>query len=320
MKFIIPIQNLVIDSIIELDNIIILPAHFEIEDDLIEDDFLSPDKRDSILNTLNLCAKEYVQFYSSYVVALFEYPFSSDKFSQNIPIEEFAFLEKICYKVDRALDYLRLTQCYFGNREILPGIPGIIGNFRRGIVIDVENKLSRELLGHVYNIYTNPGIGLYVDFINNNDSFYKIMSDINRTDVVYNTCRGALARVNEAMYFNNINTSFVYLMSTLEMLASHEYIQFKKVKTYILAFVATNKTDYYQKSERLKNISKTIREQVVHNGKNLYDLFDDHNEASKLLNFLTELIVLYCEQVITLNIKDFDTLVIERNRRINLFE
>lgn len=149
MKFIILIQNLVIDYVIELDNIILLPSHFNyIEEELIE---MSSVERDYYLHILDLCHEEYERCYCNYVVALFDYPFSADKFNRNTPVEEFMFLEKICYKVDRALDYIRLTQCYFGNKEILPGIPGIIKNYRRGIVIDIENKQSRELLGHVYN-------------------------------------------------------------------------------------------------------------------------------------------------------------------------
>lgn len=322
LKFIIPIQNLMIERIIQVGEFTFLPSHFyDIQMELTNIELITNDERDKIFDILNPCAHEYQKFYCNYVIVLFEYPFTEEEFQQNVPVEEFHFLDKLCYKVDRALDYFRLAQCYFGNREILPGIPGIIGNFQRGIVIDTNKGLSRELLGFVYNIYSNPGIGLDVDLYDfEDDALYRIISDSGRTDIVFTRCRSALARVNESYYFSNLNTSFVYLMSTLEMLVSEEYIGFKKVKTYITAFTANSKSDYNNKCNRLKSISKDIREQVVHNGKSLFDIIEDHREIYKLLNYLVGLIISYCVEVVSLEVYDLDELVGERNKRIDKYK
>lgn len=322
MKFIIPIQNLVIDNIFKLGGVILVPPRFFHDDSIeFEDCMFNETDKNDISSIFDICQKDYLKQCSNYTVAMLECPFTLSEFNRNIPVEEFIFLEKVCYKVERALDYLRLLYCQIGHMESLPGIPGIIGGYRTGIVIDTNNKQSRSLLGNIYNIYVTPGIGLYADNIEAeevNSPFYNIIFS-ERTDVVYNTCRVALARINEAMYMNNINTSFTYLMSTLEMLASDEYIQFKKVKTSIVSFIANDKLDYHMKCEKLRNMSENIRTEIVHNGKNLYDLFNSETEVNKLLHYLTYIILEYCESVINTGIVDFNTLLLEKERRIDCF-
>lgn len=318
MKFIIPIQNLIIENIYILDEIILIPHKFFDElEDYLNNCSLDKGCLDKIIEVLEICKYEYIKNYSNYVVALLNYPFSNKQFESNIPTEEFIFLEELCYKVDRALDYFRLSYCHFNKLELLPGIPGIVENFRKGVVVDVENNRCRELLGNVYNIYVNPGIGLYVDSMDGltQSIDYKLLF-CGRTDEVYNRCRMAISRVNQALYFNNVNASFVYLMSTLDMLASENYLGFQKVKTCIISFVATNKKDYYEKCEELKKISKDIRTEIVHNGKSLYDLYSSNKEINTMLNYLTWIILLYCEKVIELGIEDFASLDIEREKRL----
>ena len=108
-------------------------------------------------------------------------------------------------------------------------------------------------------------------------------------------------------------------MTTLEMLADNEYIQFKKVKTYILAFTSKNKNQYQALSQKFLDISKNIRTEVVHNGKSLYELIGTSKEINALLNFLMFTIMEYCEVVIKANITTFEELVKERELRISKF-
>ncbi len=77
-------------------------------------------------------------------------------------------------------------------------------------------------------------------------------------------------RVSESMYMNNLNTSFVYLLSTLEMLSSREYLNFKKTKSKILPFISYSKYQYHKCSEYLRNISENLRTEIIHNGKSIF--------------------------------------------------
>ncbi|NFI19527.1 MULTISPECIES: hypothetical protein [unclassified Clostridium] len=321
MKFIIPIENLLVEGFINLENICFLPPYLYDEQQL---PFNVGDIGNEIIeqtyDILNNCAYEYKENYQKYSIAIVEYPFTEEEFDNNVPIQDFYTLEKACYKVDRALDQIRLSKCNFLNKEILPGIAGIIGKYQRGIVVDMVNNYSREVLGKVYGIYSLPGIGLEIDTYDiEYDEVNRKLFDTDRIDSVFLKCRNAITRINEAYYFNNLNTSFVYLMSTLEMLASDNYMQFKKVKTNIVAFIATSKSDYHKKCEKLRGISEDIRTEIIHNGKSLYDVMDNNSEINKLLGFLVDTIVKYCESVVSLEIHDENELVKERDRRILQF-
>ncbi len=114
-------------------------------------------------NIINNCAYEYKENYQKYSIAILEYPFTEEEFNNNVPAKDFYTLEKVCYKVDRALDQIRLNKCNFLNKEMLPGIAGIIGKYQREIVVNMENNYSREMLGKVYGIYSLSGIGLEID-------------------------------------------------------------------------------------------------------------------------------------------------------------
>lgn len=318
MKFIIPIQSLVLLDVVTLGDVILIPGDF-LNTDRKMFEFESHPLYGEVTSILRICHDEYFRYYSKLTVAILDYEYSQENFHNCVPDEEFTFLEKICYEVDRALDYLRISYCHFTTKEILPGIPGIVDTFRKGIVVDTETELSREILGRVYQIYTKPGIGLDIDFIQYDDELYKQVFFSTRKDEVYLNCRYALTRVNEALYMNNDNISFIYLMSTLEMLADSEFIQFKKVKTYILAFTSRSKNEYQTKSQQFIDISKNIRTEVVHNGKSLFDLLGSNKEICDLLNFLMFIIIDYCEQVLRTNITAFENLTIERDLRISNF-
>lgn len=321
MKFIIPIENFYVEEFINLENVWFLPPHLYDQEQLSSDaGDISNEIIEQIYDILNNCAYEYKQSYQEYSVALLEYPFTVEEFENNAPVEDFYILEKVCYKVDRALDIIRLNKCNFLDKEMLPGIAGIIGSYQRGIVVDMETNYSREMLGKVYGVYYLPGIGLDIDnFDIQCDEVHNNLFKTERNDPVFLRCRNAIARINEAYYFNNLNTSFVYLMSTLEMLASDNYMQFKKVKTNIVAFIAADKSDYHVKCDKLRYISEEIRTEVIHNGKSLYDIMDNNSEIKKLLGFLVHTITKYCENVVELEIYDDDDLIIERDKRVQQF-
>ena len=319
MKFIIPIQNLFVEGCLIMEDVIFLPSHlYEKDHSPLLVDGVEEELIEKVYNILNNCAMEYQQLFQNYAVAIIEHPFTQGEFDNTVPIHDFEVLENVCYKVDMALDQIRLNKCDFMNKDLLPGIPGIIGNYQYGIVVDMEKNFSREILGKVYTLIGMSGIGLDMDCYDVDDQLKrrKIFEN-NRNDIIFNKCRTAIRRINEAYYFPNLNSCFVYLMSTLEMLASSEYTQFKKVKTNIVSFIANDKREYHQLCNRLRVISEDIRTEIVHNGKSLYDIIETNREIERLLGFVTNCIVEYCENVIDLNIITEEELISEREKRIN---
>lgn len=316
MKFIIPISNLVIDNVMRLGDVIFIPHHFY--DDEIKYDMSVFDdvKIDEIKSIMDLCIDEY-QTFKNYTIAMLDYDFSEHDYDNPIPDDEFMVMEKICLKVDRALDFMRINFCQIGHQETMPGLPGIVKGFRNGIVVDFKNKKSRNLLGNVYQLYVQPGIGLYADLYspeNELSDIYKCLFS-ERTDEVYVNCRSAFTRINEAMYMSNLNSAFVYLMSTLDMVASKKFVNFKIVKSHILPYVAKNKMEYHALSAELRYLSEVIRTEIVHNGKSLYELLKNDFDIKKILGRITMIIVLYCTEVYESEITDFNNLELERNKR-----
>ncbi|MEH7526259.1 hypothetical protein V7149_23780, partial [Bacillus sp. JJ1503] len=127
-----------------------------------------------------------------------------------------------------------------------------------GLGLNIENNLENDKIGKFNN-------------------FNNIITS-NRKDDVLLLCRSAVKRLNESMYMNNLDTSFIYLMSTLEMIASDRFIKFEKVKSKIVPFIASDKKFYHRLSEELKRFSMEIRTEVVHNGKPLHEVAPEDYE------------------------------------------
>lgn len=324
MKVMIPIPNLIIENVMQLGDITLIPHEYFMlyERQELEYDELTFNNsaKSEIESVMNLCIKEYYkEHFNKTAVALFEHNISIQEYSTPIAIEEFALLEKLCDKVDRALDFIRLNYCNICNKEELPGIPGILDGYRRGIFINLSDKTCRAILGNVCNIYYQPGIGAYPYVsspINDSPNMYSYLFS-ERQDPVYQNCRAAFIRINEAMYMNNLNSAFIYLISTLEMLANAKTNGFSACKPLLLPFLATSKANYHNLSEELRNISEDIRTPIVHNGKSLYNLIPPihPDEIKNLLGRLTMHIVNYCTEVIDTGITSFDELALERTER-----
>ncbi|HGZ6875946.1 TPA: hypothetical protein ACOF1P_002512, partial [Staphylococcus aureus] len=219
-------------------------------------------------------------------------------------------------KADRTLDIIRINENNFGVPEQLPGIPGITSNGWQVAEQLTDHKL-RTINGKVM-FMIREGIGLYpIDLSSNiyEDKLYNCLYvTSNEINLLF---REAIHRVSESMYMNNLNTSFVYLLSTLEMLSSREYLNFKKTKSKILPFISYSKYQYHKCSEYLRNISENLRTEIIHNGKSIFDLYDNYEDVYKLLNWIKLIIIEYISNIVKKNIQTFDDLEKERKKIIN---
>lgn len=304
MKVLIPVDHLIAEDIIKLHKSILIPGILIDGDENIEDTEVDSTPNSSLSEEIEVIKKLWSDNNDDSILAnssllVFDYLVDLDKYNNSVPVDDFIYLEELCLEADKILDYIRLSYCQIGKQELLPGIPGIISGFRYGAIIDTKNKIFRRILGRVHSYYSKPGIGLLMDPINNNlreSTLYKCLFD-ERDDEVYLKIRNGLRRINEAMYMGNINTSFIYLMSTFDMLASDEYINFKKVKSRIIPFLVNSKKSYHNKSKFFKYLSKDIRTEIVHNGKSLFNFFNSKEELIHFMFRITSLIVNYCTEV-----------------------
>lgn len=238
--------------------------------------------------------------------------------------ESFQVVSKIADKANRALDYLRIAQCEVGNFEQLPGIAGMMNDGIMGVFqleFKTEGRLETRLLSGRVTTMIKDGLGLYpsCDFLKSDyqSTLYKSFFD-SKKSLLFSTCKNALHRVADSFYMNNFNIAFIYLMSTLEMLADPDkYIGFQTVKSKILPFIAKNKSSYHMMSNELKNISMNLRTDVVHNGKSLYEIYNSEEEIISLLNKLITIITSYVFEINQLDIANYEQLDVLRKQKIS---
>ncbi|HDZ5958687.1 TPA: hypothetical protein RTU55_000827, partial [Staphylococcus aureus] len=299
---------IVIESPLQIGNVILTPSLKVIESGHFHTDF-------SLISMFN--KKEFLSILSTSQLKEDALVIFKDDFFEPTTVDQnYYFINKLSQKADRTLDIIRINENNFGVPEQLPGIPGITSNGWQVAEQLTDHKL-RTINGKVM-FMIREGIGLYpIDLSSNiyEDKLYNCLYvTSNEINLLF---REAIHRVSESMYMNNLNTSFVYLLSTLEMLSSREYLNFKKTKSKILPFISYSKYQYHKCSEYLRNISENLRTEIIHNGKSIFDLYDNYEDVYKLLNWIKLIIIEYISNIVKKNIQTFDDLEKERKKIIN---
>ncbi len=306
--YILPLAYIVIESPLQIGNVILTPSLKVIESGHFHTDF-------SLISMFN--KKEFLSILSTSQLKEDALVIFKDDFFEPTTVDQnYYFINKLSQKADRTLDIIRINENNFGVPEQLPGIPGITSNGWQVAEQLTDHKL-RTINGKVM-FMIREGIGLYpIDLSSNiyEDKLYNCLYvTSNEINLLF---REAIHRVSESMYMNNLNTSFVYLLSTLEMLSSREYLNFKKTKSKILPFISYSKYKYHKCSEYLRNISENLRTEIIHNGKSIFDLYDNYEDVYKLLNWIKLIIIEYISNIVKKNIQTFDDLEKERKKIIN---
>ncbi|EOB6881748.1 TPA: hypothetical protein O9P94_001816 [Staphylococcus aureus] len=306
--YILPLAYIVIESPLQIGNVILTPSLKVIESGHFHTDF-------SLISMFN--KKEFLSILSTSQLKEDALVIFKDDFFEPTTVDQnYYFINKLSQKADRTLDIIRINENNFGVPEQLPGIPGITSNGWQVAEQLTDHKL-RTINGKVM-FMIREGIGLYpIDLSSNiyEDKLYNCLYvTSNEINLLF---REAIHRVSESMYMNNLNTSFVYLLSTLEMLSSREYLNLKKTKSKILPFISYSKYQYHKCSEYLRNISENLRTEIIHNGKSIFDLYDNYEDVYKLLNWIKLIIIEYISNIVKKNIQTFDDLEKERKKIIN---
>ncbi|CAC6189999.1 hypothetical protein ACM6AV_11140 [Staphylococcus aureus] len=306
--YILPLAYIVIESPLQIGNVILTPSLKVIESGHFHTDF-------SLISMFN--KKEFLSILSTSQLKEDALVIFKDDFFEPTTVDQnYYFINKLSQKADRTLDIIRINENNFGVPEQLPGIPGITSNGWQVAEQLTDHKL-RTINGKVM-FMIREGIGLYpIDLSSNiyEDKLYNCLYvTSNEINLLF---REAIHRVSESMYMNNLNTSFIYLLSTLEMLSSREYLNFKKTKSKILPFISYSKYQYHKCSEYLRNISENLRTEIIHNGKSIFDLYDNYEDVYKLLNWIKLIIIEYISNIVKKNIQTFDDLEKERKKIIN---
>ncbi|WP_454054736.1 hypothetical protein [Clostridium sp. Marseille-Q7071] len=312
--FLIPISNLKIDNIIHLGDMILIPRQYNL--DLLKDDDLNINE-EIMVEIRN--SQEIAKLVSKSVVAVFKdkYLIKGEWHSE----KEFSFLEILSKKVNRNMNYIILKYCKINNFNKMPSIAGITDGFRQGIMINTNDLYIRGLLGEIYSLYCNSKEELVLKkcFPEKEDSILYQLLYTKRNDEVYMNCREALSRICEAMYINDYTISVIHMFNTLDILEP-SYFDEDKMRTHVVAFISNNKDEYRIRMQELKNISDKYRKQIFHHGKDIVQLCENKQEIDMLFEKISDIIIDYCKNVVSLNITTFEELYKARIDRYNAFK
>ncbi|WP_425800820.1 hypothetical protein ACHOLT_11730 [Desulfitobacterium sp. Sab5] len=293
MEVLVPIENFVIEKKFELGGISFFPANkFDFSKMKAEQSLLEDFYSEGTINCLSLrdaqsmASGVTIEDILNVTLAKIWLEWPDNGYSENSREDDEILILKACEKVDRVMDFIRVMFCRMDLTVMNPGLAGLLHNGFSVVVLTApqDNSYYRIAASRFYGLSMVNGLGLELD----SDQIEDLC---NETDfsIIFNCsgdysselCKTALRRLSEAMYIPNIDSKFIYLMTTLETVASPDYMGFKKVKSRILPFIANSKKEYFTLADELQSFSEDIRTEIVHNGKSLTDI--RNNEYKKIL-------------------------------------
>lgn len=307
----IPIERLHIEHSIVLGNITIIS-----KDVLIESDNIVINNKaysSSLLNKL----KVLNLFNESFAV------YQTDNLDNCIYCKEFAdnlrktmyytfdtcvecknLVDNLIRPVDYALDSLRISLNSFKFHEQVIGTPGFYKGNKVVVVTNDDFESYKIIKGKEVYYELSEGIGCDAN------GFYTDKNDIllyPRKDEVYVKYRNILHRLFKAIQIYDVNTCFAYLFSTIEGLDCKNSYSFKDKKIRILSFIVKNQNEFNILSEQFYFYSKTVRTDIIHKGKSLYDILP-WKKIYELLDDLYLLVIRFCMASIESGAKNFSEL------------
>lgn len=303
MQAIIPVDNFKISKPFELGHINFLPAneyeisslrqkslelpHIFIEDNIEAYEFTGESLRDlgSVLTGIHL------EDIWNMTVAVIELDHGSMSYYLNSKDEDEMMLMEACNRIEQVMDIVRVNFCRMDNSLMNPGIAGLLSTGYSGMILispDEENEY-RIIGNRFYSLTMVNGIGLdldeqQIDILLQSDFSNMLMDE--EPNAIKKLSKLALRRLSEAMYIPHIDSKFIYLMTTIDTLASREYLNFKGVKSKIVPFIVKSKVEYHALCEELRGYSEGIRTEIVHNGKLIADVSTEYKKILLRLQFI----------------------------------
>ncbi|HDR8020802.1 TPA: hypothetical protein QCY65_005166 [Bacillus cereus] len=289
MKVVVPLRNLVSDEDFTFNNIRFI-ANVNIEEYLENLEI----REDYPLNK-NTCLSSAVGFdfnwYYGGMLAICDITIMDEKEIFLSHERLITFTRNITEKVNRTLDLIRIFQCNVTDQETLPSYPGICREGFSSILLVNNDNEYVPFVCRIHTLSVVEGLGLYLEDISSyvEDSLYNILYGDVGDYYVFDLIKQAVKRLNQSMYIPDSNSRFVYLMSTLEVICSPEYIGFSEVRKIISAIVCSDKDSYLKMGEKLRELSEIHRTNVIHNGKDIFE--EQFENMNQNLLFLQGIIV-----------------------------
>ncbi|ANS74555.1 hypothetical protein AWM70_08130 [Paenibacillus yonginensis] len=303
MQAIIPIDNFNIEKSFKLGNVVFLPANqykisslkqkpIELPNVFIEDDLEAYEfAGESLRDLASVMTGIHLEDVWNITVAVIELDHGSMSYYLNSKDQDEVMLIEACNKLEQVMDIVRVNFCRMDNSLMNPGLAGLLNTGYSGmILISPDEEDQYRIIGNrFYGLTMVNGIGLelseqQIDILLQSE-FVSMLID-EELNGVKKLSRLALRRLSEAMYVPHLDSKFIYLMTTIETLASREYLNFKKVKSKVVPLIVKSKSEYHALSEELREYSEDVRTEIVHNGKSISDISTEYRKILLRLQFI----------------------------------
>lgn len=218
--------------------------------------------------------------------------------------DQIQLVEQLIKPVDYALDSLRVSLNSFTFHEQVIGTAGFYEGNKVAVVLSENFESYKIIKGKELYYELSEGIGCDAT------GFYTDENDILlsfREDEVYVKYRNVLHRLFKAIQIYDINTCFAYLFSTIDGLDCIPSDNFQDKKIRILSFIVKNQNEFDILSQQFYFYSQTVRTEIIHAGKSLYDIIP-WKEMYNLLDNLYLLVVRFCMASLKSGITTFSEL------------
>jgi hypothetical protein len=229
------------------------------------------------------------------------------------------FADIICNKINHGLDYIILSTLDISQRNCLPSLAGIKNSIRFAFMLDDIENIVHPIPGKVFAQYCcSPDTFIIKkDFCIDNIKLFNAIFNT-RNDEIAILCKNALKRVVDCYYISDYTIQITYMFDILDMLDPND-IEGKYLKSHILPFIAIDIDDYHNKCKNFRILRDKYRNPLIHYGKSIYDLVTSQTDIYNIFNQIKEIIISYCETVISLNATSFEALNVELEKaKINL--
>ena len=295
----IPVEHLVINSIDRLGEYLLVYVPFLQFDDY--QTVVELDENEKELLAILLSNREFLETLNNLeYCTLFIRRKSVDK-----------DVEQSIFDVERACDFLSISQYRHDKKEWSMGKPGAIGPYL--IMFDVNIMTGRIEVSykekHLFNEI--PGIGLEVSYapLSRDENFYPIIF-MNRNDEVYMTCRYYITKACRTFAIPSLQSTFSELFATLEgigMIGCQQFANFTKENKRIMAVISDNQNEYEANLDTFCFYSEVLRTLVLHQGHSLLE-FMDRKSAFRLLTDIFWKIITFAREIIDTGICDFNSI------------
>lgn len=220
-------------------------------------------------------------------------------------------VEQIVYDVERACDFLVISQYRYDRKEWSMGKPGAIGPYL--VMFDINVMTGNiEMLYKEKHFYNEiPGMGLEVGYspLSRNEEFYPIIF-LNRNDEVYMTCRYYITKACRTFTIPSLQSTFSELFATLEgvgMIGCQQFANFTKENKRLMAVICDNQNEYERNLDTFCFYSEVLRTLVLHQGHSLLE-FMDRKSTFRLLTDIFWKIITFAKNLIDTDIYDLNNL------------